>query len=428
MDIGDAKITINADDKASAKLKGVGTSLSDMGAKATKAGAIMMAAGVAIAAGIWKMADSYTKAGDEIAKMAKRTGIATEELSIMRHIAGLSGTSLESVEKGIKRMASTLEDAKDGLETYTRSFDKLGLSVEDIIAMSPEEQFWAISTAIAAIEDPTERAALAQDMFGRAGTDLLPILADGKTGLDEMRASAEETATIFDVDAAEASEKFQDAVFKLKEELAKMGGEIIDDLVPILTEYMGKIKDVIGKITEWAELHPDLAKNIGILVAVLVGAGGLLLAFGMIAKAIVAINVALAVMHGLSGPAGWVKMAAGLAIAGVAIVGMKKLMEELGPQVEMPEMEMPAMQHGGVVPGAFGQPVPIMAHGGELFSGLHGEAMGTSLTVNVGNFMGDESALREFSGKLQEIMRETNRGTSFSGINRLEYFPGSSAL
>jgi len=427
MDIGDAKITINADDKASAKLQNVSVSLDQMGKKATIAGAAMLAAGVALAAGLFKMADSYTKAGDEIAKMSKRTGIATEELSIMRHIAGLSGTSLESVEKGIKRMASTLEDAKDGLETYTKSFDKLGLSIEDIVDMSPEEQFWAISEAIAAIEDPTERAALAQDMFGRAGTDLLPILADGKEGVDEMRESAEQYATIYSVDAAEASEHFQDSIFELKQELAKLGNQFIDDLLPTLEIYIQKAKDVVEQMGVWTEEHPELAKQLLTLAGILGVGGAVLLAFGAVAKAIVAINAALIIMRALSGPKGWIELAAGLAIAGGAIYAVNKLMQwQPGmEEVEMPEV--PAMQSGGIVPGPFGQPTPIMAHGGELVSGLHGEAMGTTVNISMGNYLGDEGSLREFVRMLKDVIGQDTRRTSFAGVNKLGYYPGSSA-
>ena len=37
---------------------------------------------------------------------------------------------------------------------------------------------------------------------------------------------------------------------------------------------------------------------------------------------------------------------------------------------------------GGIVPGAIGQPVPIIAHGGEQFAGV-GKSMGTTIYLNV---------------------------------------------
>jgi len=432
MDLGDAKYTVNLDDRATSKMKGLETSMDSMGKKFAKTGAIMVAAGAAITAGLFKMADSYTKAGDEVAKMAKRTGFTTESLSELRHAAKLSGSDISALEKGVKRMSSSIEDAKDGLETYTRSFDKLGISIDEIKDMAPEEQFWTIANALADLEDETTKAALAQDFFGRAGTDLLPMLAAGTDGIAAMRQEAHDLGIVFDAEAAAKAEAFQDSLTKLKGALAGLGAEIIDDLTPIMMGWIDKVTEVIGKIKEWAAVHPDLAKHLMQIGAVLAIGGAVLLGLGALAKAIVAINTVLIIMHGLSGPKGWAILAAGILAAAGTILLMKKLMAggevsetEAGEVTELGS-RIPQFQYGGVVPGAIGSPVPIMAHGGERFLGAGGGA--GSVNINVGNFMGDESSLRDFTYKVQQIMKEYNRGTSFSGINRLGYWPGSSSV
>jgi len=432
MDLGDAKYTVNLDDRATSKMKGLETSMDSMGKKFAKTGAIMVAAGAAITAGLFKMADSYTKAGDEVAKMAKRTGFTTESLSELRHAAKLSGSDISALEKGVKRMSSSIEDAKDGLETYTRSFDKLGISIDEIKDMAPEEQFWTIANALADLEDETTKAALAQDFFGRAGTDLLPMLAAGTDGIAAMRQEAHDLGIVFDAEAAAKAEAFQDSLTKLKGALAGLGAEIIDDLTPIMMGWIDKVTEVIGKIKEWAAVHPDLAKHLMQIGAVLAIGGAVLLGLGALAKAIVAINTVLIIMHGLSGPKGWAILAAGILAAAGTILLMKKLMAggevsetEAGEVTELGS-RIPQFQYGGVVPGAIGSPVPIMAHGGERFLGAGGGA--GSVNINVGNFMGDESSLRDFTYKVQQIMKEYDRGTSFSGINRSEYFQGSSSV
>lgn len=424
--VGDAKILISAEDKASAKMRGIENSLDSMGKRATKAGVIMMAAGVAIAAAIWKMADSYTKAGDEVAKMAKRTGFGVETLSELRHVAKLSGSSIESLEKGVKRMASTIEDAKDGLETYTRSFDKLGLSVDEIAKMAPEEQFWAIANAIAEVEDPTTRAALAMDFFGRAGTDMLPMLAAGEQGIAAMRQEAHDLGLVFTEESAAAAEEFQDAITKLKGALAGLGAEIIEDLIPTLQNYLERAVEVIEKMRVWTEAHPELAKGLLVLAGVLMVGGALLLGLAALAKAIMVINAALIVMHALAGPAAWAKMAAGLAAAAALIYGMYKL-TTWEPGGGVAEFKAPSMGAGGIVPGPFGKPTPILAHGGEVVSGLHGQAMGTTVNISMGHFLGDEASLREFARTVKDVFNQDVRRTSFSGVNTLGYFPGSSA-
>jgi len=384
----------------------------------------MVAAGAAITAAMFKMADSYTKAGEEVAKMAKRTGFGVETLSELRYAAKLSGSSIESLEKGIKRMASTIEDAKDGLETYTRSFDKLGLSVEEVARMTPEEQFWAIATAIAELEDATTRAAIAQDFFGRAGTDLLPMLAAGEAGIAAMRNEAHELGLVFTEESAAAAEDFQDAITKLKGSLQGLGAEIIEDLIPTLEKYIEKAIEIIEKMTIWAEAHPGLAEGLLKLGAILMVGGIVLVGLGALAKAIVAVNAALIIMHALAGPAAWAKLIAGLAIAAGLIYGMSKLMawEPGMPEIETPEI--PAMRVAGIVPSPS---VPSIARGGTA-GGLRGGAMGgTTVNISMGSFLGDETSLREFVRAVKDIFNQDVRRTSFPGVNVLGYYPGSSA-
>lgn len=420
--VGDAKILISAEDKASAQMKGIERSLDSLGKQATKAGLIMMAAGVAIAAAVFKMADSYTKAGDEVAKMAKRTGWSTEALSEMRYAAKLSGTSIESLEKGMKRMSSTIEDAKDGLSTTTIAFDKLGLSIEDVKAMSPEEQFWAIANALAEVEHEGTRAALAQDMFGRAGTELLPMLAAGTEGIADMRQEAHDLGLVFTEEASVACEDFQDAITKLKEALAGLGAEIIDDLIPVLENYIEKAIEIVERMTVWADAHPGLAEGLLKLAAILMVGGALLLGLGMLAKAIIAINAALIVMHALAGPAGWAKLAIGIALAAAAIYGMSRLLawKPGEPEIAVPEVpEIAAIPTAGVA---------AKAYGGGVAGGLRGGAMaGTTVHISMGNYLGDETSLREFVRAVKDIFNQDVRRTSFSSVNVLGYFPGSSA-
>jgi TP901 family phage tail tape measure protein len=420
------KIVVKGEDNASAKFKEIGASIDTMAKKAQKVGLIMAGVGVAVAAAMYKLTDSYAEAGDEVAKMAKRTGFAVETLSELRYVAQLGGTSLDSVETALKRMARTIIDADAGMETYLRSFERLNLDVQFLKSMQPEEQFWTILYAIAELPDATERAATALELFGRAGTDLLPMLADGKEAIDAQRQAAHDLNMVFDEESAAAAEKFVDAQTTIKTALQGMAAEVVDDLMPILTDFIGKMTEIIGKMTEWAAEHPELAKRILEFAALFAVGGIVITAIARVVMAIRTIITALIAMHALLGPAGWAKLAASVGIAAGAAYGFNKLMGSSGESEAIDvSTELPSYQHGGVVPGPIGKPVPVIAHGGEEFLGVGGSAGGIS--IQIGSFMGDESSLRAFTRKVKQIIGQDTRRTSFSGINRLEYFPGSSA-
>jgi len=407
-------ILITATDKASKALASINGQLQTL----SKAGKVMMGVGVGLGAAMLKVTNNYSKAGDEVAKMAKRTGWATTSLSELRHVANLSDLSLDGLETGLKRMSSTILDAEDGLSTAVRAFDRLGVSVDDLKGMGPEEQFWTIANAIAGIEDPTLKAALAVDIFGRSGTDMLPMLAEGSEGIDAMRQEAHDLNLVFDEESAKAAEAFEDNKTRLVGALTGLGNAIATEVMPDIEKLVNKLTEAVKATSEWVKAHPELVGAIKSLIPVLIGAGGLFVALGQISKAIIGINTALTIMQALSGPKGWIVLGASVGIAALALKGMSKLMSGETPSATESEYQigtdewiaqqraagtMPSMASGGVVPGPIGEPVPIIAHGGEVFAGVGG-GFGTNVTLNVyGSVMTESDLVDRFREALLKL-------------------------
>jgi len=271
------EILVQAKDQASKQLKGITGQLQGMRKQIRMAGMAMTAAGGAIlAAGILSVR-TYAKMGDEVQKMALRTGFSTEALSELRHAAEISGTSLESLEKAVKKMAKTVMDAKDGLATYVRAFDRIGLSAEDLIELAPEEQFDKIAMAIAAVENPTIRAATAQEIFGRAGTQLLPMLAQGAEELRELREEAHKLGIVFDQEAANAAAEFNDALTRLNAGMTGIKNEVGGALIPTLMTLIDTMTGVTENIIAWSKENPILSSSLTAVVSIL---GGLSLGVG----------------------------------------------------------------------------------------------------------------------------------------------------
>lgn len=475
MDIGDAKLTlkVEGEEKVNAALNNVGKSVENMSKKFKMAGAAITAIGVAMVVTLTKMVTSYAEAGDQVAKMAQRTGVSTEELSRLRFMAERSGTSIEGLEKGLIKMSKTLYDAREGLSTATRALENLGLNLEDLEAVSPEERFYAIATALADIEDPGDRAALAMEVFGRAGTKLLPMLEGGREGIAALRGEAEKFAPIFSEEAAGGCAAFNDAITNLKASLGTLIAEFTEKILPTITDFITKVTEIISKVIEWAKEHPKLTKALGTFSLILTGLTvtggpmllfigflpqiktGLLMVSGCLTKTLIPalIRAASAFIIFLStmGPAGWATIAAGAAAAAAAIAAImatvgvgeeaiatptpeayEKAAEFCREHPEAPTCKdlkakgLISMRYGGIVPGPLGAPVPIMAHGGEPFGGIGARMQSREVNVHIhGDFMGDEMSLREFGRKLQEVLREEERRTAFSGINSGYYWGGS---
>lgn len=119
---------------------------------------------------------------------AVKTGLSIDALQRLQFAATLSGGSLEGVSGAVARMQKALVGAEEGGKEAVAALDRLGLSAQQILALSPDKQFEAIAQKIAAIQDPAERTTAAMALFGRSGAELIPTLIAIGTNGEEMAA------------------------------------------------------------------------------------------------------------------------------------------------------------------------------------------------------------------------------------------------
>ena len=256
--------------------------LTKIGDHFTKTGAIFTAAGAAIVGTIVKATMDFAAFGDTFDKMALRTGISVESLSELGYAAGQSGASLEAVEKSVRRMQRAISEASSGMATYIDAFESLGLSVADLQGLSPESQFKLIASRIAAIADPTKRAAAAMEIFGRSGTELLPMITDD---MEALREEARRLGLQMSTEDAAAAAAFGDAVDRMKTAALMAWYKIGAAAAPVLEKITEAIRDFAVWSQHWIDEHRDL-------VVAALEVGGAIAAIG---TALVGLGTALSI-------------------------------------------------------------------------------------------------------------------------------------
>ena len=174
------------------KLQGALRSMGRLAVTAAKVGVALTAAfGAAVLAGVTKSIKLFVQLGDQMQKMALRTGVSTEALSQLKFAAEQTGSGIETVERGFRGMARAVRGLERGLSTQVEAFQTLGIALSDIQGLEPDKQFELIAERLSEIEDPTRRAAVAMEIFGRSGTELLPLFQGGAAGIRNLRAQAD---------------------------------------------------------------------------------------------------------------------------------------------------------------------------------------------------------------------------------------------
>jgi hypothetical protein len=301
---------------------------------------LALGAGLAIAGGIGASLKTYADLGSEVYDMSKRTGLGAKTISQLKYAADQSGTSIQGLEAGIKKMQKTIYEANKGSKAASDAIEGIGLSVEDVMDLSPDEQFDKIMEAIAAVEDPTLRAGAAMDIFGRSGTDLLPILDGGVEGMNALKKKADELGVTFTDESAAKADTFGDSLKDVEKAMQGIAKAVAENLIPALQPFIDKLVIIIEKLSDWIVKNPDLIQGAMNLSLVLIGAGGLFYAVKSVVDVMKTLAIAMSMVQALSGPKGWLVLAASLALIGGATWGINKLLET--PAV-------PGMASGGIV-------------------------------------------------------------------------------
>lgn len=275
LSVNDSKL-IKGLQQALTRLKSLGSGLQSIGSGMQALGTRTLAVGAGIVTPLLAAAKSFAEIGDALDKMSARTGISVEALSELGHAAQLSGASMEDVEGAIRRMQRTLAEARSGSKTALEALAALGLTVEDLQALSPDEQFALIGARLNAIQDPAQRAAAAMEVFGRSGTNLLPMLGD----LGQLRAEARRLGVVMSTEDAQAAAALNDGLDRLWATLRSLVVTVGSALAPLLAEWAGRMQELVASARNWLSQNQGLVTSILQLGVSLLGIGAALTALG----------------------------------------------------------------------------------------------------------------------------------------------------
>lgn len=154
--------------------------------------------------------------GDQLAKAAVKASVAGEVISELAFAAKLADVDLAGLSNGLRFMQVNLSRAGTGAKETEDALRALGLTAADLKNLAPEKQFELLADRISKLKDPADRARAAVEIFGRAGSDLLPLFAQGAEGIRKAREEAQRLGQSFSTEQLQKIEAANDAVTKLK--------------------------------------------------------------------------------------------------------------------------------------------------------------------------------------------------------------------
>lgn len=220
--------------KAKRTLGGFVKSVRAMGAAMTASMgpiAAALTAFASLAAGITAVSRSFSRLDTE-AKVADKLGVAVGSFQALSYAVGQTAkVDAPGLEKALTKLGVGIVDAANGTGLAVDAFKSLGLDAGRLANMGIDEAFLEIAGAMHKVEGPTQRMAVAYDLFGARAADLLTTLDEGAGGIRNLMkersamglTSAEEAAQI---------QAANDAWSKFKTTLGSVADKIAIEVAP----------------------------------------------------------------------------------------------------------------------------------------------------------------------------------------------------
>lgn len=197
----------------------------------------------ALSAGALKGAfDKYVDGAASMQKLAVVTGTTTESISALVSVARLSSTEVGQVEAGMVRLAAALSKAGEESKGAGKAFALLELDPEKLRKMGTAEALQAVAKAFSEVEEGSSKTALAVAIFGKAGAELLPYLAD-------LAANGQLVAKIT-TEQGQAAKEYEQSLRKLEAAKSAVSKTISAELVPAATVFVKTLADLVSKSNE----------------------------------------------------------------------------------------------------------------------------------------------------------------------------------
>ena len=239
--------------------KSVGEKIGSGIKAAIAAAGIGMAIKAAVDAGkrAWEDINAVAQYGDQIEKTSQKVGLSTDAYQRWDYAMQISGSSMADCTVGLKTLTNTYDDAMSGTTSAVEKFRRLGLEMDDLAGKSREEIFGTVVNALQNVTDETDKAAIANDLFGRSGQNLMPMFNMTNDQLAKTMAEADKYGMVMSEDSVKAAAAFQDSLTKMQGTATGIKNRVFGALLPAVTTIMDGVSDSLAGIEGGTEKVSD---------------------------------------------------------------------------------------------------------------------------------------------------------------------------
>lgn len=204
--------------------------------------------------------NDLTEKFKEQKRAAATLGLSVQSVQGLGYAAERSGLQSDEFVHSFAKLEKSIDEAKGGANQQRAAFAQLGISLEDLQSLTPEEIFLKLADSIAESEDPSAKATEAMLLMGKSGFQMLPLLNKGSEGINALRLQAQQLGIEMTDQQVGAMEDYKKSMGDLNAAWEGAKIKIITAMVPAITAVIKAVTDFIThfermkvSIRQWIE-------------------------------------------------------------------------------------------------------------------------------------------------------------------------------
>lgn len=254
--------------------------LGAIGRKLSKVGKVGVLATAPLIAALSACTYEGIALGAELTDMASDTGIAAAQLSRLSFVADQFNVSMEDVEHSIRKMQQQLADTTPAGDEFRKMVRLIGVDIESLRQQTPDQQFIALAAAIGGVVDPSQRAYIAQKIFGKQGIETLRILKKGVPAFLEAAAASDRLGATISNQEVEALDDLGTAFGESKKQLQGLMAHVAAAISGPLIELVHVGQEIVTVFNEFVTEHPYVVAAFAVIGTTVFAVSSALVALG----------------------------------------------------------------------------------------------------------------------------------------------------
>jgi hypothetical protein len=213
-------------------------------------------------------------------KMSRETGMDLKSSSEWVSLAKERGVDSNKLTLSFASLSKQIHSAAGGSKSAAKAFAEVGVSGRTIASGNMDKALTNISDKFKEMKDGPEKTALALQLFGRQGRQLLPILNQGSAGVGKLKEEMDKAGLSMGGKQVAAAMKLKAAQRDLNTQVEGLKVRLGNALIPALSKAAGGLTEFVKQAVEGkgaggifkdavvgiAKAIKDLVKDIGPVV------------------------------------------------------------------------------------------------------------------------------------------------------------------